>query len=280
MFNKIKPFLAEYAVEFLGSFILGSILFMSSLILGGNEPLVVATAVIILYATLVGLSKAHFNPIFTLAEFTQYAFDALKSKKFNKTQFFNYLLYIAVQFVAFLAAFSMVSGMKDNVVDMQVLSSPYYSPEEGTESLKAQYLAQIKFENTYTEGFSNLAFTVEFMASFVLALVYLANLKQNNGRAVTAFSIGLVFFVMTVFASQITGAAFNPFRALAPALSNWGENSKYMTVYVFAPVLGAMVAAVVYFLISVLKEPVKAVHEKSVTTGNSAGKKTSKKAKK
>jgi glycerol uptake facilitator len=59
---------------------------------------------------------------------------------------------------------------------------------------------------------------------------------------------GTLGFLVMVF-GPITGASFNPARAFGPALvsGEWGGFDDFMLTYVLAPVLGAILAALVYF---------------------------------
>ncbi len=49
--------------------------------------------------------------------------------------------------------------------------------------------------------------------------------------------------------APLTGAAFNPARSFGPALvsGKFGGADNFMLVYVLAPVIGALLAAVIYF---------------------------------
>jgi glycerol uptake facilitator-like aquaporin len=51
--------------------------------------------------------------------------------------------------------------------------------------------------------------------------------------------------------APLTGAGFNPARSFGPALvsGEWGGFDDFVLVYVVAPVVGALVAAFLYFQI-------------------------------
>jgi glycerol uptake facilitator-like aquaporin len=57
-----------------------------------------------------------------------------------------------------------------------------------------------------------------------------------------------------VFA-PLTGAGFNPARAIGPAVASgeWGGFGQFLLVYVLAPVIGALVAVFLY--LQILAEP-------------------------
>jgi glycerol uptake facilitator-like aquaporin len=51
--------------------------------------------------------------------------------------------------------------------------------------------------------------------------------------------------------APLTGAGFNPARSFGPAIvsGEWGGADHFLLVYVAGPVIGALVAAVLYFVI-------------------------------
>jgi MIP family channel proteins len=70
---------------------------------------------------------------------------------------------------------------------------------------------------------------------------------------------GTLGFLVMVF-GPITGASFNPARSFGPALvsGEWGGFDDFVLTYVLAPVLGAVLAALVYFRLVITpgkKEP-------------------------
>jgi glycerol uptake facilitator-like aquaporin len=64
-------------------------------------------------------------------------------------------------------------------------------------------------------------------------------------------ALGMAVFVF----APVTGAGFNPARAIGPALASgeWGGFGKFLLVYVLAPLVGALAAVVLY--LQILSEP-------------------------
>jgi len=92
--------------------------------------------------------------------------------------------------------------------------------------------------------------TVELIGTFFLlwAIVGVAvNPRSDRGWAalVIGGTLGLIVFVF----GPLTGAGFNPARAFGPALvsGEWGGFDDFTVTYVLAPVVGAVLAALVYF---------------------------------
>ena len=93
-------------------------------------------------------------------------------------------------------------------------------------------------------------FSVELIGTFFLmwAIVGVAvNPRSDRGWAalVIAGTLGLIVFVF----GPLTGASVNPARAFGPALvsGEWGGFDDFVITYVLAPVVGAILAALIYF---------------------------------
>jgi glycerol uptake facilitator protein len=72
-----------------------------------------------------------------------------------------------------------------------------------------------------------------------------------------ALAIGAALGTGVMVIAPLTGAGFNPARSFGPAIvsGEWGGAGDFLLVYVLAPVLGAIIAGVLY--LTVLTEPGK-----------------------
>ena len=91
---------------------------------------------------------------------------------------------------------------------------------------------------------------VEMIGTFFLvwAVVGVAvNPRADRGWA--AFVIGGTLGMLVMVIGPLTGAGFNPARAFGPALvsGEWGGFDDFVIAFVLAPVVGAVLAALVYF---------------------------------
>ncbi len=97
------------------------------------------------------------------------------------------------------------------------------------------------------------AFFIEFVGTAILMVVILGATNPRNAsrpQILTAVTIGLTVTILISLLGPLTMAAFNPARDLAPrifsALAGWGSvpfsanGLGWLTVYVIAPVLGAL----------------------------------------
>jgi MIP family channel proteins len=70
-----------------------------------------------------------------------------------------------------------------------------------------------------------------------------------------ALAIGGALGMAVMVLAPLTGAGFNPARAIGPALASgeWGGAGQFILVYLVAPVIGALVAGLLY--LRILAEP-------------------------
>lgn len=92
--------------------------------------------------------------------------------------------------------------------------------------------------------------SIEMLGTFflVFAIVGVAvNPRADRGWAalVIAGTLGLIVFV----AGPLTGAGVNPARAFGPALvaGEWGSWDQFLVAYTLAPIIGGVIAALLYF---------------------------------
>jgi glycerol uptake facilitator protein len=103
------------------------------------------------------------------------------------------------------------------------------------------------------------AFFIEALGTGILVLVVFGVTDENNktrAPGLTAVTIGLTVTILISLLGPLTQAAFNPARDLAPrvfsAMAGWGSvpftvnGSGWITVYLIAPVLGAVAGGGIY----------------------------------
>jgi glycerol uptake facilitator-like aquaporin len=246
-----KASLLEVMSEFFGTWILVMALFLSSLILRGNEPLLVAIVYIVIIATFSHFSKGHFNPLFTLADFFSKIFAAIKDKKLIVAELKTAGMYLLAQLLAVLAAYLVVTRIQSAVVDYQIVKAGM----EITAATKEQVLSQVIYSNIFLASSWKLAFFLEALFSFVLGLVYLINSQKSKGTL--AMALGLAFFAVEVFVSDISGGSFHMFKSLVAAVFAGGEAWAGVWVYLVAGLVGAIMAGLVYVAFDRLSKVVK-----------------------
>ena len=91
---------------------------------------------------------------------------------------------------------------------------------------------------------TNVALTVEIILTFVFVLVVLSVTKKENCNS--GLVIGLTLALVHMFGIPFTGTSVNPARSLGPALLTGGVALEQYWVFLIAPLIGAVVAALLY----------------------------------
>lgn len=94
------------------------------------------------------------------------------------------------------------------------------------------------------------AFGFEVVLTLILMLVIMAVATDRRvPGSVPGLAIGLTVALCALFGGPATGASMNPARSLAPAMFAGGEALTTLPLYLIAPPLGAILAALCYELL-------------------------------
>jgi aquaporin NIP len=119
-------------------------------------------------------------------------------------------------------------------------------------SLTLHYLFPANFTlgSTLPAGTALQSFILELILTFMLMLVIMRVAKGGKEQGLFAgIAIGSVVLLEAMFAGPVCGASMNPIRSIAPAVVS--GNIQSLWVYIFAPVIGAILAV---FTFNVLKK--------------------------
>ena len=97
------------------------------------------------------------------------------------------------------------------------------------------------------------AIILEAILTFFLVLAVFGTAVDPRANRIAGFGIGFTVFVDIMVGGPLTGGVMNPARAFAPALvtGNWGSD---WYVYWVGPILGSIVAALLYSFLFLPKE--------------------------
>ena len=98
------------------------------------------------------------------------------------------------------------------------------------------------------------SFGFEFILTFILMLVIYGS--AVHGKAIKSFAgiaIGFTVGLEAMFAGPICGASMNPARSIGPAIVSGNLDSLWL--YIIAPILGSVVAGVIYIKFIKCKNP-------------------------
>lgn len=88
-----------------------------------------------------------------------------------------------------------------------------------------------------------VALLVESILSFAFVLTYIRVTEKSDYKAVTGGVIGFALTLVTLLGFNVTGSSVNPVRSLGPALFVRGNALRDLWVFIAAPVVGALLAA-------------------------------------
>ena len=100
------------------------------------------------------------------------------------------------------------------------------------------------------------AITVEAVLTFIFVLVVLGVTSKAENASVAGLVIGLSLTLVHLIGIPFTGTSVNPARSFGPALLAGGQALAQVPVFIIAPIIGGLVAALFYRL--VLADKVKA----------------------
>jgi MIP family channel proteins len=226
---------AAYLAEFIGTLML--VFFICAVVsLYGPEPsaqnpnpfidfsvigLVHVLVLFVLIQTLAVVSGAHVNPAVTAA------MTALRQIKIADAG-----IYILAQLAGAVAGALLVKG---------ILLDEGRAENYGTPAV-----------TDLLEGAIFGGMVVEAIGTFFLMWAIIGVAVNPRATAEWAgLAIGGALGMGVMVLAPLTGAGFNPARSFGPALvsGEWGGADTFLLVYVVGPVVGALVAAVLYFYI-------------------------------
>ncbi|PRD45473.1 MIP family channel protein [Sphingobacterium haloxyli] len=90
------------------------------------------------------------------------------------------------------------------------------------------------------------AFITETVLTFIFLFVILATTSKVGNSTMAGLAIGFTLLLIHMVAIPITGTSVNPARSLGPALLAGGQALSQLWLFIIAPILGAVIAAMVW----------------------------------
>jgi MIP family channel proteins len=180
-----------------------------------------------LIQTLAVVSGAHFNPAVTVA------LGAIR-----QIRWVDAAIYIVCQFAGAVLGALVVKLILD--------------PTGGAPIYWGAVDVSNKLEDSIFKGMVVEAIGTFFLVWAIVGVAVNARAARNWAGLVIGGTLGLVVMLF----APLTGAGFNPARAFGPALVGgdgaWHGADQFLVVYCLGPVVGALLAAAVYFYIFIL----------------------------
>lgn len=111
-------------------------------------------------------------------------------------------------------------------------------------------LGQNGFSSGSPAGYElGACFLAEVVLTFIFLMVIFGSTSKAAPKGFAGVSIGFSLVLIHLVGIPITGTSVNPARSLGPALLVWGNDAmEQVWLFIVAPVLGAIVAALVWKL--------------------------------
>ncbi len=99
----------------------------------------------------------------------------------------------------------------------------------------------------YLGGYSTAsAFLVEAILTFLFLFVIFATTSRWGNSTMAGLAIGLTLVLIHMVAIPITGTSVNPARSFGPAIFAGGKALSQLWLFIVAPIVGGVVAALVW----------------------------------
>ena len=100
--------------------------------------------------------------------------------------------------------------------------------------------------NVLYEGNIALSILIEIILTFVFVIAILGVTSKIENSAVSGIVIGLTLTLVHILGISFTGTSVNPARSFGPALFVGGDALANVWVFLVAPLVGGVLAALVY----------------------------------
>jgi len=220
--------LSKYFAEFFGTFVLvfigcGSVVIAGKYIGFLGIALAFGLTLLALIYVIGTISWCHINPAVTIGMFAA-----------NKIKGMDALIYVIMQ------CFGAVFG--SGILLIIVSGQPSYS-------ITVNGLGQNGYGIASPDGYNMIAcFIAEVVLTFIFMLVIFSSLRISTPNGFPAIYIGLTLTFIHIVGIPITGTSVNPARSLGPAVFVGGTALNQLWLFWFAPIIGAIIAAIVWMV--------------------------------
>jgi aquaporin Z len=218
----------KYVAELIGTFILvfsacGSAIFANNAIGNLGISFAFGLSLLVLIYTIGSISGCHINPAVSISMLVT-----------GKLSVKDTVLYVLFQCVGAIIGAGVLYGIASGI--------PTYD-------INRHGLAQ----NSYAINSNSLlavAFVAEVVCTFIFILVIHGATSKKAPKGFAGIAIGLALTLVHLFLIPITNASVNPARSLGPALFVGGLALEQLWLFWVAPIIGGLLAAVVWKIIS------------------------------
>ncbi len=109
-------------------------------------------------------------------------------------------------------------------------------------------------QSGWANGSTVAAFIVELVLTFIFVLAICGVTSKAENSSVAGIVIGLTLTLVHILGIKLTGTSVNPARSLAPAILAGGDALNQLWIFILAPLVGGVLAALVYMFLDSKKE--------------------------
>lgn len=216
----------KYLAELLGTFVLVFFGCGAAVIAGTSLGVLgiaaaFGLAVLVMVYAIGPVSGCHINPAITVAMFVN-----------GKIPSRDAIVYIVVQCIGAIIAAALLLAVASGL--------PSYS-------LAVNGLGQNGYGIASPGGYSMVSgFLAEIILTFVFLMVIFGATSKAAPAGFAGIAIGLSLTLVHIVGIMITGTSVNPARSLGPALLVGGTALAQLWMFIIAPLIGAILAALVW----------------------------------
>jgi len=234
--------MSKYLAEFVGTLVLVLIGLGTAIFDGGGNggvghlgiSLAFGLTLLAMIYTIGPISGCHINPAVTIG--------ALVAGRMKAGDAVPYWI---AQILGGICGFGFLAWMIDSVSGIQIGTTA------GLSGSTAVHAAAAAVANGYGDhsalGINTIgAFVTELLLTFVLVITVLGATASTAPNGFAGLAIGTALAVTNFVAIPLTNASINPARSIAPAIyaGSWALGSLWL--FIVAPMLGGVLAAIVY----------------------------------
>ncbi len=219
----------KYFAELLGTMILvfvgcGSAMVLGCDAAGGHLAVALAFGLAIVATAYVigGISGCHINPAVSLA--------MLVTKRMGAKDFICYVIAQVIGAIAGAALLKLMTGF-----GMADLTGGFGANGLGSLTVAGALVAEV-------------------ILTFIFIFTILGVTADESKGSVAGIVIGLVLALVHIIGIPLTGTSVNPARSIGPAIFAGGDALSNVWIFIAAPLVGAVVAALLYCAVSKKKD--------------------------
>ena len=216
----------KYVAEFIGTFVL-VLMGCGSAVLAGSSigfvgiSFAFGLSLLAMVYAIGGISGCHINPAVSIS--------MLAAGKLSVKDTVAYIVAQCLGAVVGAAALYVIA-----------IGNPLYS-------LASNGLGQNGYDAASPLGFSmTSAFVAEVLLTFIFLLVIHGSISEKVPKGFAGIPIGLSLVLIHLVGIPVTGTSVNPARSLGPAIIVGGTAISQLWLFWVAPIIGGLIAAVVW----------------------------------